>query len=1014
MNNFVSYPEYLSIQTTSFCNAHCIFCPNDEVSPRLSPRVMDETLFRKIIDDCGGHRTIKRIILYLNNEPLTDINIVQRINYAKEKVPWACVHILTNGSLLDDKTQDALINSRLDWIGISMHGIRKETIRDAMGLDSEIVLPRVLSFIQKAKEKKKIEDFVMLTFLRHQYLSDKEKEEIFDFWKKQGITRISFFEGPVSRGGNVKCLPQARHAKVFGCKSIWANEMMHIVENGDVILCCMDWKREVVLGNLNTQSIYEVWNSPRYAEARGKRDGIAESEENFICKRCEESASEDSVPKVILVNVPPWQTKMPPLGVACLSSFLKSKGIVSKVIDLNVKLFNKADPGRKELWEIDTINNFTPLELGDKLCSGFRDDLNSFIDEMARAKTKIIGLSVTIASLNVAIHIAHWIKKADPSKIVVMGGPGVYWNTERVDPEKIVDLFVVGEGELPLLEVIRRFEENKSLENLVGIPGTIVCLDKQYHSFSPPNYLKDIDQLPMIDFSDFDLSQYNPSSEYRPLPLISSRGCINRCSFCVDHKLGGPYRFRSPEKVFADLNYYLQKFDIHQFEFNDLLCNGNLKQLEAICDLIIENKIAIQWLSYAAIRKGMVPELLGKLKRSGCVRLCYGMESASDKVLKKMNKSFDSTVAEQVIRDTHRAGISTAINIIVGHPGESGREFKETCDFLVRNRDFIDEITNVSTCFLMHETDLTKNMDKFGIYFKPPIKERFLSFFKKAPVEHNYRKFYVKPDNSPWQRARRLRKILGLISKLRIPYQVINRVKEDDVRLGRVFHGRKNNETMIIVSSGPLRVNLDPGAKIMNIYCHEHKLTANVGISASFYIKGKWHDSSLCDWSAWRKAGNLLSLRVDFEDIPVFQNWQIEVDKKFIVWSVKTHFTEEVIAGQQKFGLVFNEAYDGYSADGESFELPAIEDSWRDVGFLKAGQLSLASSLGLPKVEMQQEGRKDKKSFIEIQNLPCLYRGRMVNFCLLDLPSGRNDEGVHSVFRKDSIHTSRIVLRFEA
>jgi hypothetical protein len=389
------------------------------------------------------------------------------------------------------------------------------------------------------------------------------------------------------------------------------------------------------------------------------------------------------------------------------------------------------------------------------------------------------------------------------------------------------------------------------------------------------------------------------------------------------------------------------------------------------------------------------------------------MESASDKVLKKMNKSFDSATAEQVIRDTHKAGISTAINIIIGHPGEGGREFKETCDFLVRNKPFIDEITNVSTCFLMHETDLTKNMDKFGIYFKTPLKERLLHFFKNVPLDYNYRKFYVKPDNSPWQRARRLRKILRLISKLKIPYQVINRVKEDDTRMGRMFRGKKNNGAMITISSGPLRVNLDPGSKLLNIYFHEHKLTANVGINASLYIKGKWYDSSSGNWSAWAKSGNLLSLRVDFKGIPVSQNWQIEIGRESLAWSVKTRCSEEVIAGQQKFGLVFNEMYDQYSVDGEPSELPAIEDSWRDVGFLEASRLSLASSLGLPKIDMQQEGGQNKRSIIEIQNLPRLYIGRMINFCLLYLPPGQSDEGMHCIFKKNSVKTNRIILTFK-
>lgn len=248
---------------------------------------MAKDLFEKVIDECSQYKNIERIILYLNNEPLADHYLIERINYAKERVPWACVHILTNGSLLTDELTDKLIGSKLDWIGFSVHGARKETFEKAMGLNYDLTFARVLNFIEKAKAKKSIKDYVMVTFLRHKYLSLEEKEEAFSFWQKKGIERISYFAGPISRAGNVEDLPHARHKKIKGCATIWANEMAHIVENGDLIMCCMDWKREVILGNVKRESIFALWNSQLYNTVRQKRDGLEDSDNNFICKRCE-------------------------------------------------------------------------------------------------------------------------------------------------------------------------------------------------------------------------------------------------------------------------------------------------------------------------------------------------------------------------------------------------------------------------------------------------------------------------------------------------------------------------------------------------------------------------------------------------------------------------------------------------------------------------------------------------------------------------------------------------------
>ena len=281
---------------------------------------MDRGLFHKIIDECSEYENIERIILYLNNEPLTDPHLVERINYAKEKVPWASVHILSNGSLLTDDLSDNLVNSRLDWIGFSIHGVTKKTFEAAMGLDYDSTFQRVLRFIDRAKEKRNSKDFIMITFLRHAYLTLEEKEAAIKFWSDKGIERISYFDGPISRAGNVKNLPKVRHRKTQGCSTIWATEMIHIVENGDVVFCCMDWRREVVLGNINKQDIHEVWNSQLYDVMRDRRDGRRESGESFICKRCEAAIS--SVQQVEVMNAFTEKLKVGSYPKRCLSKFI--------------------------------------------------------------------------------------------------------------------------------------------------------------------------------------------------------------------------------------------------------------------------------------------------------------------------------------------------------------------------------------------------------------------------------------------------------------------------------------------------------------------------------------------------------------------------------------------------------------------------------------------------------------------------------------------------------------------
>ncbi len=62
-----------------------------------------------------------------------------------------------------------------------------------------------------------------------------------------------------------------------------------ILSNGDVVACCMDWKKEEVLGNVYKNSLYDIWHLDGYNNFRAKLYENAESKEDFLCKRCSES-----------------------------------------------------------------------------------------------------------------------------------------------------------------------------------------------------------------------------------------------------------------------------------------------------------------------------------------------------------------------------------------------------------------------------------------------------------------------------------------------------------------------------------------------------------------------------------------------------------------------------------------------------------------------------------------------------------------------------------------------------
>ncbi|MCG2712661.1 MAG: B12-binding domain-containing radical SAM protein [Candidatus Omnitrophica bacterium] len=423
--------------------------------------------------------------------------------------------------------------------------------------------------------------------------------------------------------------------------------------------------------------------------------------------------------KTVLINCPPWGVVMPPLGVAYLSSYLKSKGKEVEIFDLNLDLYKKAGTKQRLFWELDTINKMPPVDIAKNLYKDFKEEIYLFVDKLA--PFSIVGFSANnLISTTFAGVVAGMIKIKYPEKIIVLGGPGCFYSWDRkAVPKDAVDFFVIGEGEQVLERFIDYFSntENPAPQNL-KIPGLLHNNTVKKQKFYPAAFVKDLDSIPFPDFKEFDLSQYNYEKKYRPLPMLMSRGCINRCSYCIDWYMCSNFRVRKPENIITEIEHHAKLYGITHIEFNDLLCNGNLTHLEKFCDLLVNSETKIRWISYAAIRKNMSDELLEKIKKSGCNSLCYGIESGSDAVLKRMNKHYNRADASDLIKRTYNAGIEVRMNIIVGFPGESVDDFEQTLEFVRQNRKYITQVTNVSSFVLMPGSDLSVYPHRFGITYR--------------------------------------------------------------------------------------------------------------------------------------------------------------------------------------------------------------------------------------------------------------------------------------------------------
>lgn len=261
-----SFPRMVQIQTRTGCNAACVFCPYPDASEKVPKGNMSDALFHKIVDEIALRNVTQRISPYLMNEPFFDKDILDKVRYIKERIPKARLVLTTNGSLLTESVLENLVaNNPLRALYISMQGIEKEAY--------EATMRGTLVF---EKTKKNVE---RLIDLRNQYAPNLkivvtmvktnriDAEKAVAYWKSRGIeAKYTKLE---NRGGNTEAFDtlNAGDKRVFkDCVRLLKNA--YVLFNGDLVLCCTDYYKTMVLGNIADASIGEVWNSEKAKKIR--------------------------------------------------------------------------------------------------------------------------------------------------------------------------------------------------------------------------------------------------------------------------------------------------------------------------------------------------------------------------------------------------------------------------------------------------------------------------------------------------------------------------------------------------------------------------------------------------------------------------------------------------------------------------------------------------------------------------------------------------------------------------
>ena len=276
------FPTHLEVEAASACQMRCPMCYTTYMNDSLKG-VMPWDLYKKIVDECAA-RAVYSIKLSWRGETLLNKNVVRMVSYAKEKgIPD--VAFLSNGERLTPELCDRLIDAGLDWISFSFDGFKEtyDIIRAPAKFEETLEKIRILRQKRDAKGLKK-----PLIRVQSIYSVIKHNPEGFrKMW--DGIAdSVNFIADQIRSFEEGKIV----HNPYYQCPTPW--QRMAVAYDGKVHQCISDYAGMNIMGDVNRQSLYEIWHSGPFRELRRSFNRFRYLE-NGACRICSDGAITEQV-----------------------------------------------------------------------------------------------------------------------------------------------------------------------------------------------------------------------------------------------------------------------------------------------------------------------------------------------------------------------------------------------------------------------------------------------------------------------------------------------------------------------------------------------------------------------------------------------------------------------------------------------------------------------------------------------------------------------------------------------
>ena len=460
---------------------------------------------------------------------------------------------------------------------------------------------------------------------------------------------------------------------------------------------------------------------------------------------------------IVICSIPRMSIYYPPAAPALIKASVQAAGYTATTVDFVIQFHDKyfGTP----MW--DQLDQWLVLETNDpESYAIMKQEADQWADQMLSLSPKWIGISVfSFESHKIAKLLCMSIRKKSTSVKIVLGGAGLSGDVYDVGAQyrenNLCDEIITGDGEASIIELLRETYKGK--------------FDR----------LDDLDQWPNADFSDYDLDLYKAnkqrkndistnkldvwqgygnawyrSDEILTLPLVGSRGCVRKCSFCDIPFLWPKYKTRSATNIAQEVIEQYEQHNVQRFHFTDSLINGNQKNFRNLAEILSEYRtrtgadftITGQYICRSEEHESQ--EYYNLLSSAGFKILEIGIESGSEAVRWHMGKKFTNHDVDVLLERLHKADMKAVLLFIVGYPTETIEDFHHTMDMLTRYQPYVESGTVVEACL-----GGTQHIDPNSALGKDP--HIVTSIDSKGNVDYFNWTYTLNPDLTFKERIRR-------------------------------------------------------------------------------------------------------------------------------------------------------------------------------------------------------------------------------------------------------------------